>query len=456
MRLARRAVTLDAGSRATAARLPGMTVLLAIFAFLGGCQHKEPDAVSLTFWALGHEGELVQQLTREFERSHPNVRVAVQQIPWNAAHEKLVTGFVGETTPDVAQLGNTWVPEFQALGALEPLDRWVAGSQRVRAADFFPGVWATNVVGDTLYGLPWYVDTRVMFYRRDLAHRAGIESPPKTWAEWRVAMRRLQALPIHGEHYAIYLPLSEWAQPVIFGLQAGSSLLAENGTRGAFSEPAFRSAFEFYVSLFSEGLAPALGAQQLTNVYQEFARGYMAEYITGPWNLGEFANRVPADMQDAWATAPLPGPTGESSGVSIAGGASLVLFRRSPHKREAWQLVEFLSRPEQQARFYRMSGDLPPTFAAWKDSSLASSERARAFYVQLQRVRPLPPVPEWEQIATKVFEHAERVIRGAATVDQGLAALDRDVDQILEKRRWMLARQAQRARTVAGGTSGAR
>ena len=48
-------------------------------------------------------------------------------------------------------------------------------------------------------------------------------------------------------------------------------------------------------------------------------------------------------------------------------------------------------------------------------------------------------MPEWELIATRVFETVERVVRGRATEKEGLAALDADVDRILEKRRWLLA-----------------
>jgi len=102
--------------------------------------------VTLNFWAFGREGAVVAGLMRDFERLHPGVRVNVQQVPWRAAHEKLLTGYVGETLPDVAQLGNTWVPEFAALGALAPLDTLVAHSPTLRRDDFFAGIWATNVI----------------------------------------------------------------------------------------------------------------------------------------------------------------------------------------------------------------------------------------------------------------------------------------------------------------------
>ena len=128
---------------------------------------------TVRFWAMGREGEVVEQLVPEFERRNPGIRVDVQQIPWSAAHEKLLTAFVGDATPDVAQLGNTWVPEFQALNALEPLDARAAASSTVPRADYFAGIWDTNVIDGQTYGLPWYVDTRVLFYRPDLMAAAG-------------------------------------------------------------------------------------------------------------------------------------------------------------------------------------------------------------------------------------------------------------------------------------------
>ena len=147
-------------------------------------------------------------------------------------------------------------------------------------------------------------------------------------------------------------------------------------------------------------------------------------------------------MHDKWMTATLPGLNGP--GVSLAGGASLSLFRRSLHKREAWQLMEYLSRPEVQLRFYTLTGDLPARLEAWRDTSLANNRYARAFREQLDRVVPTPKVPEWEQIATKVFEHGEQAVRGRKSVDQTLIDLDNDVNGILEKRRFLLSQQKQR------------
>lgn len=407
---------------------------------IGGCGRVDgKDRVTLRFWAMGREGEVVQELVSDFERENPGVHVVVQQIPWSAAHEKLLTAHVGRATPDLAQLGNTWVSEFSALHALEPLSPRLGGSVGLDSTAFFPGIWATNVIDDVPYGVPWYVDTRVLFYRKDLLARAGYDSIPGTWEGWRAAMVALKR-EVGPEKFAIFLPVNEWNPPVILGLQAGSTLLADRATHGAFAQPAFRRAFDFYMGLYRDGLAPSVGNNEISNLYQEFGRGYFSMYITGPWNLGEFARRLPPELRDAWGTAALPGPDANTPGVSLAGGSSLVLFRGSKHKAEAWRLVEFLSRPEVQVRFYKLTGDLPARVASWEDPALGQDPNMRAFRVQLAHVVPTPKIPEWEFITTKLQDRVEQAVRGALAPDSALVLLDRDVERILEKRRWLVAR----------------
>jgi multiple sugar transport system substrate-binding protein len=227
---------------------------------------------------------------------------------------------------------------------------------------------------------------------------------------------------------------------VILGLQTGATLVRDGGRYGAFRAPEFRRAASFYVSLFADGLAPRVTNAQVSNVYQQFAAGDFAMWVTGPWNLGEFRHRLPAERQDLWSTAPLPapGPVPGAPGLSIAGGSSLAVFKASRRKDDAWKVVEFLSAPEQQLRFYALSGDLPARIRAWEDPALRDDLKAHAFAEQLRHVVAAPKLPEWESIATRVLERMESVIRGRVPLDDALAALDADADRILEKRRWIL------------------
>ena len=121
---------------------------------------------------MGVEGENVVKLVPEFEKRNPGIKIKVQQIPWTAAHEKLITAFASETLPAVFMVGNTWIPEFVELNAVEPLNLFLKSSG-IKKENYFDGIWDANVIDSVVYGIPWYVDTRVLFYRKDILAKAG-------------------------------------------------------------------------------------------------------------------------------------------------------------------------------------------------------------------------------------------------------------------------------------------
>jgi multiple sugar transport system substrate-binding protein len=254
--------------------------------------------------------------------------------------------------------------------------------------------------------------------------------------EMLVAIKRLPG----AEHYSILLPLNEFEPLLLLGLQQEEPLLREGGRWGNFRSPGFRRALGFYLEMFEKELAPRATNTQIANVWNEFARGHFAFYITGPWNIGEFKRRLPKELQGSWMTAPLPGP--EGAGLSSAGGSSLVVFADSRRQEAAWKLIEYLSRPDVQRRFYALSGNLPPRRSSWETPALSGDLHAAAFREQLERVEPTPKVPEWERIVTEMRIIAEQAAHGRLSVDAAAAELDARADRILEKRRWILAREA--------------
>jgi len=391
---------------------------------------------------MGAEAEHVQKLTQAFEKLNPDIIVKVQAIPWTAAHEKLITAYASETTPDIVQMGNTWIPEFVALNALDSLDDLAASSKIVNSKNYFPGIWQTNTIDGKLYGIPWYVDTRVLFYRTDILKKAGYSSPPKDWSELYDVSNKIKKMYGDQEKYPLFIPTNEWAPFIIFGLQAGATLLKDNNTLGNFSEDKFQTAFKYLIRFYKEKLAP-VDMTEVSNIYQAFSTGFFAMYITGPWNVEEFKKRLPANLQNDWMTAPLPAYDGNTyPGKSLAGGASLAMFKSCRHKAEAWKLIEYLSDRSNQIEFYKLSTDLPAVVDAWQDSTLKEDKFLKAFYLQLQNVVPTPKVPEWEQIVfAKVQQYAEYAARGKDTPEEALKSLDNDVNKILQKRRWILSRK---------------
>ncbi len=375
-----------------------------------GCARRAADGIE--FWAMGAEAEKLPQLLGWLGRSG-QPKVTVQPLPWSAAHEKLLTSFAGGSLPDMGQVGNSWLAELSAIGAIAP----VPPALRSLTDGQFPGIVDTNRIGGQLMALPWYVDTRLQFYRRDLFEAVGFAAPPERWDEWKRALHAVKKA--KGEGFAILLPINEYEHLTQMALSAGATFLTDDGTRGAFRSAEFRQALAFYKSLFAEGLAPIAGAAQISNVWNEFARGYFAVYPSGPWTIADMKDRLPADLQDKWGTQPFPGPDGP--GRSTPGGSSLVVYARARDPEACWRLAGELLRPRTQQELQKLTGSLPPTRAVWGAAGLVADPITDAFARQLDRTTALPKVPEWERIAAEMQIVAELVVRGKLSVDEGAA-----------------------------------
>lgn len=402
----------------------------ALSAFAASGCSRSSDKVEM--WAMGNEAAALPELLRILHTKSAIPPVSVQPLPWSAAHEKLLTGFAGGSLPTLSQVGNSWIAELAAIGAIEP----VPGAQAGLLTDQFDAVIDTCRIGNKIWAVPWYVDTRVQFYRRDLFAKAGYAAPPPRWDDWKVALQQVKRVAGKG-NYGVLMPVNEYEHLTTIALSAKADMLNTERTQGAFSEPEFLEALAFYKSLFDEGLAPLASATQISNVWNEFARGYFSVYPSGPWTIGDMQTRLPKAFQDKWATAPNPGPDG--AGSAAPGGSSLVVFRGAANADQAWSVVNALLGPQGQAALQKLSGDLPARKAAW-GSSAADNPHINAFARQLDLARALPKVPEWERIVTEMQVVAERMLRGQFTVRQAAAEMDVRANRLLEKRRWMVAK----------------
>src|SRR5437867_3513464 len=117
----------------------------------------------------------------------------------------------------------------------------------------------------------------------------------------RVRLRRVKEQ--RPNSFAILLPTNQWEEVTGMALANHAALLNADGTAGAFRDRKFVEAFRFFVRIFKQGLAPPVANTQVANVYQGFAEGDFAMFITGPWNVGEFRKRLPPEMKGKWMTA---------------------------------------------------------------------------------------------------------------------------------------------------------
>jgi multiple sugar transport system substrate-binding protein len=371
----------------------------------------------VTVWAMGAEGEKLEVLAKDFMAANPGVRVKVTPIAWDVAHDKLLTSVAGNTTPDVSQMGTTWMGEFAKTGALEevPGDISLDGT--------FEGARNTAIVDGTAYGVPWYVETRVLYYRTDIAKKAGITKPPANWAELKEMARAMKQK--GGAKYGISLTPNNWQEFMPFVWQKGGEGATEDGF--SFDSPEVVEALEFYQSFFKEGLTSPTVPEGF-DVTQGFVAGTHPMFFSGPWHMSLIEEQGGAELQGKWDVALMPK---EKSRTSFVGGSDLVVFKDSDNKDAAWKFVRYVLDPKVQQKWYETVSALPSVESAWNQGELATDKRLSLFGEQLKDAKSPPPIPKWEQIAAEaVNTEMEKVMTGGSTPEQGADAMQQKAEAI--------------------------
>lgn len=375
---------------------------------------------TITVWAMGAEGEKLPELAKDFEAQNPGAKVKVTAIPWDAAHDKFTTAITANSTPDAAMVGTTWMGEFAGLGALDPLPG------NIDVSGFFEGAQQTTEVGGTSYGIPWYVETRLLFYRTDLAKKAGYDQAPTDWQGLKDMAKAMQTKA--GATYGIGLQaggVGSWQSVLPFAWGEGAEL--SDGQKYTFDTPEMLKAVEYYQSFFDEGIADKAAPAQPTTE-PDFASGRVPMFISGPWMMSAVEKVGGAGFADKYAVAKIPGGANGSS--SFVGGSDFVVFKSSTQRDTAWKFVQFLADPKTQAKWYGMSTDLPSAQSAWEDPALAGDDKLKVFGEQLETAKAPPSFPTWEEVITSFDTEMEKVTKTGADPAEALKTVQQRADSI--------------------------
>jgi multiple sugar transport system substrate-binding protein len=374
---------------------------------------------TITVWAMGSEGDNLPKLTKDFEAANPGVKVVVTAIPWDAAHDKFATAITAGKTPDAAMVGTTWMGEF-ASQALDPTP------SSIDKSIFFEGAQKTTEVGGTSFGVPWYVETRLVYYRKDLAKKAGITTLPTDLAGLKAMAKAMQDKA--GAKWGINLQAGatgSWQTILPFAWSNGAEVATADQKKFTFDTPETADAVKYYQSYFTEKIAP----KQLPDGSTEpmFVNGQIPMFVSGPWMMGAVEKVGGAGFKDKYGVMPMPK---QKTATSFVGGSDFVVFKSSKNRDSAWKLVKWLSDPATQVKWYGLSTDLPSVKSAWQDPSLTADEKLAAFGKQLEDAKAPPAIATWEQVAAAFDSEMEKVMKTGTDPAAALKAVQVKADSI--------------------------
>ena len=383
------------------------------------CAPAKQEIVFWQFWPA----EVVTPLIERFEREHPGLHVRMEQLTWQSGLEKITAALASGNVPDLCELGSTWMPRMLASGQLTD---WSAG-----VADLRPALrgWELCSVGDAIYGVPWVMGTRALFYNKTLFARAGLDStrPPETWEELYAAAGAIHRLGggvagygvQAGERYVLFKKF----MPFAWG--NGGRILADDLQSAVFDSPENLAALEFYVSLRKVGM---MERQDMLD--RAFKEGKLGLQVSGAW----LCKSIPRDAPGLrYGVALVPRPKRErGTHASFAGGEVLVSFKPSKRKPEALQLARFLARPENALALAIATRSVQPaTLGADTNAAYRDRPEERLMIQQFETAVPTPNHPAWVDMEAAIEDEVEQALYEKKTPAQAIADAQRRLAELV-------------------------
>jgi multiple sugar transport system substrate-binding protein len=280
-----------------------------------------------------------KNLVAQFNKTHPSIQVSYQSIPWTNWYQTYATALGSGTGPDISTGAGYQAMQFADKGYILPLDPLVATMKKSGSlADFLPGTVDVLKYKGQQVAIPWQIDIRVLYYRKDLFAKAGIAKPPSTWAELQADAQKLTNKSNHrfgfgmsGDTLGEHIVLS-------FMLNNGGGLFTSTG-QPDMTDPRNLEAVTFLDNMAKAGIIDPAGAGwQSADLEKAFGNGTVAITIDSPGQQ----NRYPASVgSQVGIVPPLKGPHGNYGTLSWVN--NIMAYKETKNPEAVYTFLEWYS-----------------------------------------------------------------------------------------------------------------
>ncbi|RRO16642.1 ABC transporter substrate-binding protein [Saccharopolyspora rhizosphaerae] len=385
----------------------------------------------ITYVAGKDEEGVTPKIIEAWNKTHPDEQVRFIELSSSADDQRQQMVQNAQTKSDaftVLEIDNVWTTEFSA-------NRWITElpKEQFGIDKLVPTTVETALYRDRLYGVPATSDGAMLYFRKDLLAKAGVQ-PPKTWDEMRQACDKVKALPeaagmsCYAGQFEKYEGLTVNFAEAVHG--AGGVVTDENG-KPHVNTPEAKRGLDALVEGFNSGMIPRDG---ITFKEAETRRAFMDGKVvfSRAWP-NQYSHASATDgsspVADKFDVAPLPGVAGP--GVSSLGGHSLAISSFAKNKATAVDFIKFATAPEQQ-RLRLDVGSLAPTARElYEDPAL----QAKYPYLPLleksiEGAEPRPRVIKYGEVTDAIQENVYAALRGEKSSEQALADLQAQLEAL--------------------------
>lgn len=421
--------------KASGAGLAGAALLGT--AGCGGGSSGDPKSIVVGF---GREtsGTLDALIKRFNKENGKGIKVTRRVMPSQTEQyfDQMRTQFQAGSA-EITMIGGDviWPAQFAVNGYIADLsDRFTEQMQ----SDFLAGPIESNTYDGKIYGVPWFTDAGLLYYRTDLLEQAGYSAPPKTWEELKEQAAKITQ--DTGTKYGLVFQGAEYEGGVVNGLEyinshGGAVLDPNDASKVTIESPESVAGLETQRSLVSDSIAP-----QAVSTYAEpeceapflggdavFCRNWPYMYALA--GTGDFISPDKIDI------APLPAAEGGQS-VSGLGGWNFMInaFADTEAQDAAWEFIKFMSTPESQKEFAIKGSYLPTRKALYDDKEIQDKvPTVRLAPEALSRTVPRPVSPVYSDMSLEMAEQFNASLKGDVSPDEAIGTLQQQLQSIAEQ-----------------------
>lgn len=369
----------------------------------------------------------VQNQINAWNKLHPSEPVRLIELPEDADAQRQQMVQNAQTKSSaytVLGLDVVWTAEFAA-------NRWIAELPRAQfdLSKFLPPAIKTGEYRDRLYAAPWKTDAGLLYYRKDLLKKAGIDTPPKTWNELKADCAKVKGVGCYAGQFDKYEGLTcNFSEAVD---SAGGTVVNDQGKPNV-NTPQAKQGLDFLVQGFQSGLIPK---EAITYKEEEarraFETGGLLFLRQWPYQWALSNKKGSSKVVGKFDVAPLPGLNGP--GAPTLGGHNLAISAFAKNKATALDFIKFLTSEEQERANLLATSEAPTRAALYEDAELQKKfPYLPTLKSSLLNAKPRPDAVRYGDVTAAIQEAAYAALTGKMTSDQALSGLQDKLGQLTQ------------------------
>ena len=378
----------------------------------------------------------LKKLVPDFENAHSNIKVNIVTLPEDQIRQQVTQDVATQSGRfDLFTIGTYEVPLWGKLGWLQDLSSYIAKDSSYAPDDLIPGIKTALTYNNDLYAVPFYGESSMLMYRKDLLSAAGVTMPDHpTWDQVAAAARKVNSSTVNGICLRGLPGWGEQLAPLDTVVNTFGGRWFDQNWNAQLTTPQWHDAVTFYVNLLKSAGEPGAGNAGFTECLNAYNSGKVAMWYDATVGASNFTGTAAQNSGYAFAPTKVKDWSGWLWAWTLAMGSA------SKKKDAAWTFADWATSKDYITLVGSKLGwaHVPPgtrtsTYAlpeyqqaagAFAQVTLDSISHADVTHAT---VDPVPyigiqyvDITEFQQLGDQVSQEFAKVIAGNETVDQAL------------------------------------